>query len=235
MPSGTDLIMKLETTYWKTDSELFDLARRELYTAVVGDIMDQMGFLHQFLPPRIRPLQEDMVAIGRAMPVLEMDLVPGAVQAKPFGLMLEALDDLAPGEIYMCSGASPNYAVWGELMSARAIRRGAAGAVLDGYIRDTRGILQLDFPTFSFGPYAQDQALRGQVVDFRVPLAIGEVKVNPGDILFGDRDGVCVVPREAEEEIFRRAIEKARGERTVLKAIQAGLSAQEAFATYGIM
>lgn len=227
---------------WKDDQELFAIARRELFTAVVGDAMDKLGLRRQFLPPRIQPLQRDMVAVGRAMPVLEADFFEESVEgshnplsARPFGLMMEALDDLKADEIYVCTGSSPSYALWGELMSTRAIRLGAAGAVLDGYSRDTRRILALGFPTFSFGSYAQDQGQRGKVVDYRVPIQLGQARIEPGDILFGDIDGVCVVPRAAEADVFRAAIEKARGEKTVQKALEAGMPAAEAFKTYGIL
>ena len=225
--------------YWKDDNELFEIARRELYTAVVGDIMDKLDLQRQFLPPQIQPLAADMVAVGRAMTVLEADISDDSgsdtVQSKPFGLMLEALDGLRSGEIYVCTGASPTYALWGELMSMRAMKLGSAGAVLNGYSRDTRGILKLGFPTFSWGRYAQDQAPRGKVVDFRIPVDIAGTRVESGDIIFGDLDGVCVVPKGAEQEVFAKAIEKARGEKTVGKALQAGLSAGEAFAKYGIL
>ena len=226
---------------WNSDQELFDLARRELFTAVVGDIMDKMVLRHQFLPPQIRPLRQDMVVVGRAMTVLEADVSKNDASSEsettstPFGLMLEALDDLKCGEVYVCSGASPHYALWGELMSARARHLGAAGAVLNGYSRDTNGILGLDFPTFSYGPYAQDQAPRGKVVDFRVPLDVGGTWVQPGDVIFGDIDGVCVVPKDAVDAVFYGALEKARGEKTVRKAIEGGMSSVEAFARYSIM
>ncbi len=154
---------------------------------------------------------------------------------KPFGLMLEALDDLRKNEVYICSGSSPTYALWGELMSTRAMNLGAAGAVVNGYSRDTKGILQLDFPTFSYGSYGQDQAPRGKVVGFRVPIKMGKVCINPGDIILGDIDGVCTVPRELEKEVFEKALEKARGEKVVQKATINGLSAKESFAKYGIM
>jgi regulator of RNase E activity RraA len=120
-------------------------------------------------------------------------------------------------------------------MSTRAMKLGAVGAVLDGYARDTAGILRLGFPTFCFGSYAQDQGPRGKVIDFRTPLELGGVRVNPGDVVFGDRDGVCVIPREAEEEAFRRALEKVRGEQLVRQALEAGESASDAFARFGIM
>lgn len=223
---------------WKDDTELFALMRRELFSAVIGDILDGLGYRHQFLPPQVRPLRPDMVLVGRAMTVLESDCDPDADDAapdRPFGLMLQALDDLRAGEVYLCAGASPRYALWGELMTARARCCGAAGAVMDGYHRDTTGILAQDFPTFSHGAYAQDQAPRGQVRDFRVPLHVGCVTIGPGDLVLGDLDGVCIVPRAVEEEAIRRALEKARGEKTVRKAIEAGLSAREAFARYGIL
>jgi regulator of RNase E activity RraA len=228
--------------HWQNDAELFALARRELFPAVVGDVMDKLGLLHQFLPPRIQPLHDDMVVIGRAMPLLVADVgMEGSggesnpLLEQPFGLMLAALDDLKPGEIYLSTGGSPRYALWGELMSTRAIRLGAAGVVLDGYTRDTRGILALNFPTFACGRYAQDQNLRGKVVDFRLPIEIEEVRIRPGDLIFGDQDGVCVVPRDAEEEILEDALEKVRGEQKVREAIEAGMSASDAFAKFGIL
>jgi len=183
-----------------------------------------------------------MVVVGRAMPVLEADVFEersssgvNETMGKPFGLMLNALDDLAPGEVYICTGGSPSYALWGELMSTRAMKLGAAGAVVNGYSRDTKGILSLGFPVFSYGRYAQDQGPRGKVVDFRLPIELGGVRVRPGDIVFGDLDGVCIVPREAEEEVIRGALEKARGEKLVRRAIDEGLSTVEAFKKFGIM
>ncbi len=225
---------------WETDDELFSIVRKELYTAVVGDIMDKLGWLHQFLPPQIKAIKQDMFLVGRAMTVLGADVFgeqgnQNPILKKPFGLMLEALDDLKKNEVYICAGALPTYALWGELMSTRAIKLGAAGAVVDGYSRDTNGILDLNFPTFSYGNYAQDQAPRGKVIDFRVPIEIKGVKINPGDIVLGDIDGVCIVPKEIEEEVFILAIEKARGEKMVQKKIEEGMSAKEAFEKYGIM
>lgn len=227
---------------WKNDAELISLMKEKLFSAVIGDVMDKLGFLHQFLSPRIQPLRPDMLLVGRAMPVLEADCFgeisadsANPIMKKPFGLMLEALDDLKTNEVYICTGSSPTYALWGELMSTRAIKLGAAGAVLDGYVRDTNGILELNFPTFTYGSYAQDQGPRGKVIDFRVPIEMNGVKINPGDWVFGDRDGVCIIPQEAEEEIIRKAIEKAEGEKLVQKAILNGMGAVEAFEKFGIM
>ena len=223
-------------TLWKDDFELFVLMQQKLFPAVVGDILDEMGLLHQFLPRGLRPLRDDMVVTGRAMPVLEEDITGPVEGAAPFGKMLEALDDLGNNEVYLASGGSPAYAMWGELMSTRAIHLGAAGAVLNGCSRDTRGILELNFPTFSLGPYAQDQRQRGQVVDFRITIEVGGVKVAPGDIVFGDVDGVLVIPKAVEAEVLTRALEKVDKENLVRAAIEReGMSAVEALAKFGVM
>ena len=149
--------------------------------------------------------------------------------------MLEALDDLKKDEIYICSGASPSYALVGELMCTRMQILGAAGCVVNGFHRDTRGILDLDFPCFSYGRYAQDQAPRGKVLDYRVPIEMDGVRILPGDLIFGDLDGVLVIPRKIEQEVLERAYEKATGEKTVAQAIRGGMSAVESFRVHGIM
>lgn len=226
---------------WKNDEDLFRLLKSTLFSAVLGDVMDQIGYQHQFLPPAIHPLHEKMIVIGRAMTVLEEDMVeektgenpiPGDM---PYGLMFRALDDLKKNEVYLCSGASPTYALWGELMSIRAQKLGAAGAVLNGFSRDSKGILSLQFPTFSIGKYAQDQGPRGRVIDFRMNMEIEGVNINSGDIVFGDIDGVCIIPSQIEEEVIKRAHEKVTGENLVRKALEEGMSAREAFEKFGIM
>lgn len=223
---------------WENDSELFEVARHELYTAVIGDICDQIGLRRQFLSPSIRPLQSGPgvpLMIGRAMTVLEADVFEDPAAGPPFGKMLDALDDLKPNEVYVCAGASPRYALVGELMATAMIARGATGAVCEGYVRDTEGISALGFPVYSYGSYAQDQRRRGIVLDWRVPIEVSGVRIVPGDIVVGDIDGVLAVPRDSEAEVFTAALEKARSEKTVQKAIANGMTAGDAFDHYGIM
>lgn len=218
---------------WNNDEELFDLIRRELYTPVVGDVLDVAGRYHQILPPAVQPLREEMRLVGRAMPVVMIDV--HGPQAKPFGLLTEALDDLRAGEIYVASGGAMRCAYWGELLTAAARTRGAVGAVIDGYHRDTPKVLEQNWPVFSRGRCAQDSAVRTAVADFRCALEIGSVWIQPGDLIFGDLDGVVVVPRALEADIITHALEKARAEKKVRRAIEGGMSATEAFRTFGIL
>lgn len=223
-----------------TDSELFGIVRKELFTALCGDVMDAMGRTCQFLPPWIRPLKEEMVIVGRAMPVLEADCCGTRVGHKdsdePFGLIFEALDSLEEGEVYICTGSSPSYALWGGLMTMRASYLKAAGAVVDGYTRDTSQVLERGLPVFSRGSYAQDQGQRGRAVDYRCPIRFSNgVTVEPGDLVFGDDGGVVIIPRSVENEVLERALEKSRGEDIVAREISEGMSTVEAFKKYGIM
>ena len=226
---------------YNNDYELFRLLETKLFPAVVGDVLDRMGYLHQFLPAEIQPLDENMVLAGRAMPVLEADIYDldkkanNPLAGKPFGLMLEALDSLKDGDIYVAAGGSLNYAMWGALMSTRAKTLGAKGALVNGYIRDSKDIKSLDFPVFGRGKYAQDQGPRGQVIDYNVTVKIAGIRIEPGALLFGDCEGVLVIPIEAEKEIIAKSLEKATMENTVEAAIKNGMSAVDAFKTYGVM
>lgn len=217
---------------WKNEEEMFALMKEKLYTPVVGDILDVMGYTHQFLPQYVRPLRDDMKLAGKACTVLEHDVF--GTQKKPFGLLTEALDQLQKNEIYIATGAH-NSALWGELLTATAKMRGAVGAVLDGWHRDTPQVLTQDFPVFSQGCWAQDSSIRTNVVDFRCPIEIGQVTIQDGDIIFGDMDGVLVIPKAVHEEVIEKALEKAAGEKLVRKAIEEGMSATEAFAYFGIL
>lgn len=232
---------------WNTDEEMFALMKEKLYTPVVGDILDQMGYSHQFLPAEIRPLESMIPAdayidrsepdnrlklAGYACTVLENDVFEAP--KKPFGLLTEALDQLQPNEIYVATGAH-NSALWGELLTATAKTRGAVGAVLDGYSRDTPQVLSQNFPVFCRATWAQDSSIRTYVFEYRCPIEIGQVTIHDGDLVFGDIDGVLIIPKEVKDEVIEKALEKAAGEKLVRKAIEGGMAATAAFEKFGIL
>lgn len=215
------------------ERELFALVKEELYTPVVGDVLDALGYYHQFLPQPIQPALTEMKLVGRAMPVVMIDV--HGPQKKPFGLLTEALDQLEPGEIYLCSGGDMRCAYWGELLTATARTRGAAGAVVNGFHRDTPKMLEQNWPVFSRGRFAQDSSVRTQVTDFRCAIEIGAVWIEPGDLVFGDLDGVVVVPKKVQGEVIEKSLEKARKENIVRKAIEAGMSSTAALKKYKVL
>jgi regulator of RNase E activity RraA len=218
---------------WKNDEELFRLIKEVLYTPVVGDILDGLDCFHQFLPQPVQPMLTSMKVVGRAMPAVMIDVY--GHQKKPFGLLTEALDQLQPGEVYLASGGDMRCAYWGEILTATARTRGAVGAVVNGFHRDSPQVLEQNWPVFSRGRFAQDSSVRTKVVDYRCPIEIGGVWVEPGDLVFGDLDGVLIIPRKHEVEVIRKALEKARGEKLVRKEIEGGMSSTAAFQKYGIL
>lgn len=218
---------------FKNASEMLETIKKELYTPVVGDILDTMGLYHQFLPQAVRPLDNSMKLVGFAMPVLMIDVY--GEQEKPFGLLTEALDDLKENEIYIATGGTMRCAYWGELLTATARTRKAVGAVVNGWHRDTPQVLEQNWPVFSRGCYAQDSSVRTQVVNFRCPIEMDGVWINPGDLIFGDIDGVLVIPKEHIDYVIEKALEKARGEKVVRQAIENGMTATAAFEKFGIL
>ena len=216
----------------KDPKAMFALMKEKLYTPVVGDILDAMGYTHQFLPPNIRPLKDDMKLAGFACTILEHDVF--GPQKKPFGLLTEALDQLKEDEIYVATGAH-NSALWGELLTASAKARGAVGAVVDGYSRDTAMVLEQNFPVFCSGTWAQDSSIRTYVFDYRCDIEIGQVTIHDGDIVFGDVDGVLIIPRAIAEEVIEKALQKAATEKTMRKAIEEGMLVTDAFAKFGVL
>jgi len=217
----------------KSDHLLFDVLRERLFTAVVGDILDREGYWHQFLPQPIKPINPAHRVVGRAFPVRIADV--SGPQQRPFGRLTEALDAIEPGEVYVATGGSMSCAAWGEILTATARTRGGVGAVIDGYHRDTLRVLEQNWPVFSRGSFSQDAGVRSSVVDFRCAVEIGGVRIEPGDLVFGDIDGVVVIPRTIEQRVLQSALDKVAGEKTVRREIEAGSSSTDVFDRYGIL
>lgn len=215
------------------EDQRFQTIIDRLYTPVVGDVLDAMGLVHQFFPPAIRGIALETRLVGRAMPVLIADVY--GPQTPPFGKLTDALDQLQPGEVYVAQNGDIPTAAWGEILTATARVRGARGAVINGYHRDTPAVLAQKWPVFSRGSYAQDAGVRKSVIDYRTTIEIEKVRVRPGDLIFGDRDGVLVIPQEVEDEVLERALQKASAENVVRNAIENGMSSAEAFRTYGVL
>lgn len=227
--------MDTEQNYtWNTDTELFDLMHEQLYAAVLSDALDANGYRKQALRHTIRPLLPDTVVVGRAMPVLCLDVYE--TPEKPYQQEIAAVDSLKQDDVLVCStNGSTRICFWGELLSTAAIARGARGAIVDGFIRDTRKIMEMGFPIFTTGISPIDSNGRGEVVAYNVSIECGEVTVNPGDIVFGDADGVVVVPKDIEKTIIHAALEKVQGENKTRNALREGATLREVYDRFGIL
>ncbi len=223
-----------ESRQWENDTELFDMMEEQLYAAVISDALDAAEFREQALSHTIRPLLPETVVVGRAMPVLCLDVYE--VPDEPYQQEIAAVDSLKQDDVLICStNGSTRICFWGELLSTAARARGARGAVIDGFIRDVRKIMQMRFPIFTTGISPVDSNGRGDVVAYNVPIECGGVMVNPGDIVFGDADGVVVIPQAVETEIIAAALEKVSGENRTRDALREGATLREVYDKYGIL
>ena len=214
---------------------LQDLGAR-LFTAVLSDCLDAAGYRNQALAARIRPLDDSLVLCGRARTGLYGDVYEAREGENPYELEIQLIDDLRAGEVpvFAC-GASGRIAPWGELLSTAAHARGAAGAVMDGLTRDVRAIRAMKFPVFAAGIGPLDSKGRGKVVAIDVPVEVAGARVEPGDLVFGDADGVVVIPKAAEATVIAAALAKVQGENETRDALARGEKLADVFRRHGIL
>jgi regulator of RNase E activity RraA len=220
---------------WGSDEEKFAVIRQKLYTPVVSDTLDRLGFRQQAMRHDIRPLHPDFIIVGRARTLLWMATYE-EVKPNPYVNEMQAIDSLRPGDVPVHStDHSWNVAPWGELLSTAAQMRGSTGTVVDALVRDVKRIIAMPFPTFARGIKPVDSCGRGFVTDFDVTIRCGDVEVHPGDIVFGDFDGIVVIPRETEAEVLSRALAKVDGENNTRSELLQGRLLHEVYAKYGVL
>lgn len=210
---------------------------RGLSAAILSDIMDGLGLGRRAMAPFVRPLDDTLVLAGRARTGLYMPAYAVRDGENPYEVEIALVDDLQPGEVVVlaCNGPTERIAPWGELLSTASAARGAAGCVTDGLVRDVRQIREMRFPVFHGGIGPLDTKGRARMVERDVRVECGGVQVDPGDLVFGDVDGVVVVPRHAEARVLELAQAKIQGENHTRDALRAGEPLASVFARLGIL
>ena len=211
--------------------------KRTLYTAVLSDVLDGLGRMDRAMRPFVRPLDDTSVIMGRARTGLWMNVFAVAEGENPYEREMALLDDLKPGDVavFGCGGPTERVAPWGELLSTAATCRGAEGCVTDGLVRDVRQIRAMGFPVFHGGIGPLDSRGRAKMVAIDVPIECGGVRVEPGDIVFGDVDGVVVLPAAIADEAIARALTKVTAENRTRDELLAGRLLAEVYAKYGVL
>jgi regulator of RNase E activity RraA len=216
------------------DLELFAHVEQKLYTAVVSDSLDQLGYRNQAMRETVRPLSSKDRFAGWARTISCIDVYH--VPPNPYDTEIEAVDSILAGEVVVVSTAgSTQNAPWGELLSTAARARGARGAVIDGLVRDVRKIEELGFPVFARGIKPVDSQGRGLVIDYNVPVDCGGVLVSPGDLVFADYDGVIVIPGEVLPEAIRLATDKVTRENSSRAELMRGAYLRDVYAKFGVL
>jgi len=217
-------------------SRTLDEIRTKLFASVLSDCLDQAGLMDQALPSRIRPLDDASVMVGRARTAAFMEVYHVPEGVNPYELEIALIDSLKKDEIPVFACSNPvRVAPWGELLSTASKYRGAAGALMDGCVRDIKPIRKMGFPVFHGGIAPLDSKGRGKIMAIDVPIECGGVKIESGDLIFGDADGVVVIPKAHEKRVLDLAFEKISGERNTLADLQRGDKLADVFARYGIL
>jgi 4-hydroxy-4-methyl-2-oxoglutarate aldolase len=216
------------------DLVLFDKIERELYTAVVSDALDELGYRDQAMSHSIRPLSPNVSLAGWARTIMCIDV--NEIPDEPYATEIEAIDSILTGEVAVIStGGSIRNAPWGELLSTAAMARGARGAIVDGLVRDVKKIEKLGFSVFARGIKPVDSKGRGIVIDYNVPVSCGGVTVFPGDLVVGDYDGLVVVPAVIAQEVLERANRKVTSENHSREELLRGAYLRDVYEKYGVL
>ena len=210
--------------------------RTRLYTAVLSDVLDELGYRNQALPAHIRPLDESLNMAGFARTGIYREVYRVVPDENPYELEIALVDDLKRDDVAVLGcGGSTRIAPWGELLTTASRARGAAGCLTDGFVRDIRQIRALQFPVFHGGIAPLDSKGRGQIAEIDVPIHIAGVAVAPGDLVFGDADGVIVVPRAVEIKALEKAFAKVDGEDRTREELAKGAKLADVFARHRIL
>jgi len=205
-----------------------------LTVALVADVLDRLGLRAQVLSHRIRPLAGVERLAGFAFPIAaEGD---ETILDDPYEHELAAVDAVPPGGIVvLATGGYLDAAVWGELLTTRAVARGAAGAITDGAVRDLAALRVLGLPTYAAAVSANDSRGRIAVREWGGPVVCAGVAVSGGDLVLGDADGVVVVPRRIAEEMLAAAEEKRDKEELARGLLAEGVSAAEVWERHRVL
>ena len=219
---------------YKDDQEMFDIMQKKLSAALISDTLDSLGVREQAMRADICPIYQGAVVVGRAYPVISADVFE--LRENPYGDEIEAIDSLKANDVVVwCTNRSTRTGTWGELLATAARARGARGAIIDGYTRDVTQVTTMKFPTFATGRKVVDSAGRSIVIDHGCPASCGDVLVNPGDIIFGDIDGVTVIPHELKGEVITLALEKVEKENLTRDELLKGALLRDVYNKYKVL
>lgn len=205
-----------------------------LYSAVVADVMDTLGYTNQTLSASIRALTQEKKVFGRVFTLRAepVDEVP----EHPYELEMAAIDAAETGDVLLVdAGHDQSCAFWGELLSTACLAKGVRGVVMSGCTRDVWALRNLAFPVFGIGYSPADSKGRIDVKAIREPIEIDGVSAKQGDYLLGDEDGVVLIPQEIADAVIAKAKEKVAGENTVREELAAGVPVGEVFRKHGIL
>lgn len=214
--------------------EYFNKMSEMLYSGIISDILDEMGIRNQVISPGtgIKPLNRDWVMVGRAKTLYNE---PDINMDDPYDLAIVTMDKLENNQITVSGGETNYESIMGELSGHRMRLRGCRGCLINGYTRDAKQLIKMNFPVFCKGTTPIDTTGRVRVVDLDVPIPFGNKTISPGEIVFADFDGIIVIPKECEEEVIVKSLKRFEEESQVRQELREGKSMKDVWDKYHIM
>lgn len=209
-----------------------EFLKKNLYSGVISDVLDGMGYRNQMIGNKIFPLKDDTVIFGPAF--TSIATVVYSMPENPLTAQCKVVDQLGEDEVYvLVMRGGYNCAVFGELFATAVKGRKGAGVLLDGYARDLKALKEMDFPLFYAGRDPRTSKGRAEINECQIPIIMDGVTINPGDVIFGDIDGVAIIPKEIADEVIEKSIDTMKSEDKVRESLQNGASLQSVYAKHG--
>jgi CMP-N-acetylneuraminic acid synthetase/regulator of RNase E activity RraA len=214
------------------ERRLFNNLKLLLSSALLSDILDDLN-LNGVLSSKFTLNLPNAKILGRAK-TLQIDLCPDDEDFKRIYDSLNLYDHIVNNDVIVVANKIPDYAFFGELNANLALRAGASAAIIDGVTRDTRETSDMGFPVFSKGNYCKDTRKRGIVTSKNKTVVIDGISIHKDDLIFGDRDGIVVIPRKYENQIIETAFQKLQNEKHILIDVAKGVHTSELVQKYGL-
>ena len=209
-----------------------EFIKKNMYSGVLCDVMDEMGCRNQCIGKELMPLKDDTVIFGPAFTSIATTVY--SMPESPLTAQCKVVDQLEEDEIYvLVTRGDYNCAVFGELFATRVNNKKCAGVLLDGYARDLKALKEMDFPLFYAGHDPRTSKGRAEINECQIPVIMYGVTINPGDIIFGDIDGVAVIPKDIADEVIEKAFETIKSEDQVRESLRQGATMEAVYAKHG--
>lgn len=215
--------------------DVIELCQSRLYTAVIADTLDSVGYRNQCVDDRVRAIRDGDRLAGFVRTGLYMPIYHDDATVDVYGEEIRLIDSLKEGDVPLLTCNSRRIAPWGELLTTRARKLGASGCITDGCVRDVRLVAEMAFPVFSRGRSPVDTKYRGKMMWADAPVEFCGVAVASGDLVVADMDGIVFVPAALIDEVLQKAREKVEAEDTVRAGLEAGVPLGELFEKHGIL
>lgn len=209
-----------------------EFLKKTLYSGILSDVLDMRGYRNQTIGGEIFPLQSDMVILGPAFTSIGTEVY--SMPEDPLTAQCKVVDQLGEDEVYvLVTRGNYNCALFGELFATAVLSRKGAGVLLDGWARDIKVLNEMKFPLFYRGNNPRTSKGRCEINECQIPVTMQGVTINPGDIIFGDIDGIVIIPKDIAESVIEEALKLIEKENKVRGMLDSGISLQQAYAAVG--